>query len=84
MRESPNRVSCKASRSASTCPSRVHWTFVDLLEHNEDQYEEDFLKFTGYVTGDAKRREALEAALGGDDDAGGKKGKKAKKGKKKK
>lgn len=51
----------------------------------QDQYEEDFLKFTGYITGDAKRREALEAALGGDEDGGGKKGKKgAKKGKKKK
>lgn len=52
----------------------------------QDQYEEDFLKFTGYITGDAKRREALELALGGEDgDAGGKKGKKgAKKGKKKK
>ena len=40
----------------------------------QDQYEEDFLKFTGYITGDAKRREALEAAMGGDDDGGGKKG----------
>lgn len=52
----------------------------------QDQYEEDFLKFTGYITGDAKRREALEAALGGEDgDGGGKKGKKGgkKKGKKK-
>lgn len=49
----------------------------------QDQYEEDFLKFTGYITGDAKRREALEAALGGEDgDGGGKKGKKG--GKKKK
>ena len=51
----------------------------------QDQYEEDFLKFTGYITGDAKRREALEAAMGGDDgDAGGKKGKKGKKKGKKK
>ena len=52
----------------------------------QDQYEEDFLKFTGYITGDAKRREALEAALGGEEGGkdGGKKGKGKKKGKKKK
>ena len=47
----------------------------------QDQYEEDFLKFTGYITGDAKRREALEALMAGDE-GGGKKGKKDKKGKK--
>ena len=49
----------------------------------EDQYAE-YQKFTGYITGDDKRREALEAAMNpdGDDAKGGKKGKK--KGKKKK
>jgi hypothetical protein len=52
----------------------------------QDAYEEDFLKFTGYITGDSKRREALEAAMGGDDvgAGGGKGGKKAKKKKGKK
>lgn len=51
----------------------------------QDQYEEDFLKFTGYITGDDKRRAALEALMGGDEEGGGKKGKKdKKKGKKKK
>lgn len=48
----------------------------------DDQYA-DFKTFTDAVTGDKKRRDAIEAALKGDDDGGDPKGKK-KKGKKKK
>ena len=49
----------------------------------QDQWEE-YKKFTDYITGDAKRRDAIEAALRGDDaGADPKKGKKGKKGKKK-
>ena len=50
----------------------------------QDQWEE-YKKFTDYITGDGKRRDAIEAALRGDDAgaADPKKGK-GKKGKKKK
>jgi hypothetical protein len=45
----------------------------------QDEYQE-FQKFTDYITGDGARREKIEAALRGEDDAGGdKKGKKKKK-----
>lgn len=45
----------------------------------QDQWE-DYKKFTDYITGDQKRRDAIEAALKGDDgDANPKKGKKKKK-----
>lgn len=47
----------------------------------DDQYDE-FKKFTDFVTGDGKAREALAAANAGDDEGGGKKKKKG--GKKKK
>lgn len=49
----------------------------------EDQYAE-YQKFTGYITGDDKRREALEAAMNPDGDGGKEGKKKGKKGKKKK
>ncbi len=49
----------------------------------QDEYQE-FQKFTDFITGDGARREKIEAALRGEDDAGGAKGKgKDGKGKKK-
>ena len=45
----------------------------------QDEYQE-FQKFTDFLTGDGARREKIEAALRGEDDAGG--GKKDKKKKK--
>ena len=47
----------------------------------DDLYEE-YTKFTDYITGDADRRDKLEAALRGGDDCDDKKGKKKKKKKK--
>jgi hypothetical protein len=44
----------------------------------QDQYQ-DIQKFTDFITGDGSRREKLEAALKGEDDAGDAKGKKKKK-----
>lgn len=46
----------------------------------QDEYQE-FQKFTDFMTGDGARREKIEAALRGEDDAGGKKDAKKKKGK---
>jgi len=48
----------------------------------QDQWE-DYKKFTDMITGDAKRRDAIAAALAGDDAGADPKGKKKKKGKKK-
>lgn len=47
----------------------------------EDAYD-DFKTFTDFVSGDAARRKAIDAALKGDDDGGGAKDKKKKKKKK--
>ena len=48
----------------------------------QDEYQE-YQKFTDFITGDGARREMIEAALRGEDDAGGGKGKDGKgKGKK--
>ena len=44
----------------------------------DDQYAE-YKKFTDFITGDGKRRDALEAALRGEDDDGDPKKKKKKK-----
>lgn len=47
----------------------------------QDQWDE-YAKFTDFITGDGKRREAIEASLRGDNDGGGGDPKKKKKGKK--
>lgn len=47
----------------------------------QDQYK-DYQKFTDFISEDGKRREALEAALKGEEDDGDPKKKKAKKKKK--
>ena len=53
------------------------------LTHNTlDDLYEDYKKFTDYVSGDAARRDAIKAALAGDDGDGGGKEKKKKKKKK--
>ena len=58
--------------------------FIGPLSICKDTTKEDYeeiQEFTDFITGDKKRRDALEAELGGDDGGGGDKKKKKKKGK---
>ena len=55
---------------------------LSLTHATMDDLYPEYIKFTDFITGDATRREKLEAALRGDDEGdGGKKKKKKKKGK---